>query len=270
MMYNKARSAGASLRSMEALAGGHSPVHRLHPAAKLFVTVLYIGLTVSFPKYSLSALAVMALYPVVLFQLSGLRMGECFYKMRYLLPLLLAVGIANPFLDRAPLLRLGSVTLTGGVVSMLTLMCKGVFALQASYLLMATTKLEALCAALRRLHVPSLLVSLLLLTYRYISVLLEQAALLSDAYALRAPEQRGVHFRAWGSFLGQLLLRSMDRASALYQAMQLRGYTGEFPYATSAPFQLRDGLFLLGAGALLILARCYDLPVCLGRLLVGL
>ena len=62
MMYNKARSAGASLRSMEALAGGHSPVHRLHPAAKLFVTVLYIGLTVSFPKYSLSALAVMALY----------------------------------------------------------------------------------------------------------------------------------------------------------------------------------------------------------------
>ena len=149
-------------------------------------------------------------------------------------------------------------------------MCKGVFALQASSLLMATTKLEALCAALRRLHVPSLLVSLLLLTYRYISVLLEQAALLSDAYALRAPEQRGVHFRAWGSFLGQLLLRSMDRASALYQAMQLRGYTGEFPYATSAPFQLRDGLFLLGAGALLILARCYDLPVCLGRLLVGL
>ena len=187
-----------------------------------------------------------------------------------LLPLLLAVGIANPFLDRAPLLRLGSVTLTGGVVSMLTLMCKGVFALQASYLLMATTKLEALCAALRRLHVPSLLVSLLLLTYRYISVLLEQAALLSDAYALRAPEQRGVHFRAWGSFLGQLLLRSMDRASALYQAMQLRGYTGEFSYTASAPFRLRDGLFLLGAGALLILARCYDLPVCLGRLLVGL
>ena len=153
-MYNKASAAGASLRSMEALAGGLSPVHRLHPAAKLFVTVLYIGLTVSFPKYSLSALAVMALYPVVLFQLSGLRLGECFYKMRYLLPLLLAVGIANPFLDRAPLLRLGSVTLTGGVVSMLTLMCKGVFALQASYLLMATTKLEALCAALRRLHVP--------------------------------------------------------------------------------------------------------------------
>ena len=191
-------------------------------------------------------------------------------RTRELSALLLAVGIANPFLDRAPLLRLGSVTLTGGVVSMLTLMCKGVFALQASYLLMATTKLEALCAALRRLHVPSLLVSLLLLTYRYISVLLEQAALLSDAYALRAPEQRGVHFRAWGSFLGQLLLRSMDRASALYQAMRLRGYTGEFPYAASAPFQLRDGLFLLGAGALLILARCYDLPVCLGRLLVGL
>ena len=70
--------------------------------------------------------------------------------------------------------------------------------------------------------------------------------------------------------MGQLLLRSMDRASALYQAMQLRGYTGEFSYTASAPFRLRDGLFLLGAGALLILARCYDLPVCLGRLLVGL
>ena len=32
-------------------------------------------------------------------------------------------------------------------------------------------------------------------------------------------------------FLGQLLLRSMDRAVALYESMELRGFHGEFYYA---------------------------------------
>ena len=35
-------------------------------------------------------------------------------------------------------------------------------------------------------------------------------------------------------FLGQLLLRSMDRAVALYESMELRGFHGEFYYAEKA------------------------------------
>ena len=50
---------------------------------------------------------------------------------------------------------------------------------------------------------------------------------MSQAYALRAPGKRGIAFRHWGSFMGLLLLRSVDRSREVYQAMLLRGYDPE-------------------------------------------
>ena len=113
---------------------------------------------------------------------------------------------------------------------------------------------------------PKVLTSLLLLTFRYISVLLDEAAIMTDAYRLRAPGQKGVHISAWGSFLGQLLLRSMDRATALYESMELRGYHGEFHYAQGRPSSRASWLFAIGCAALIVLARLYNLPVLLGGL----
>ena len=163
---DKLSQAQHELREMDALAAGDSPIHRLNPLCKLLVTIFYIITVVSFPKYDFSGLVVMVLYPVLLFQAAGISVGLCFNKLRVVLPLVCAVGLANPFLDHAPLLRLGSVTITGGFVSMLTLMMKGVFSLMASFLLIATTRIDAICGALRKLHVPELIPTQLLLTYR--------------------------------------------------------------------------------------------------------
>ena len=260
--------AQAELREMDALAAGDSPIHRLHPLCKLVLTVTYIVTVVSFPKYDLSGLTVMVLFPVLLFQTAGISLGLCFYRLRIVLPLVCAVGLANPFLDRTPLLQLGAVTLTGGVISMVTLMLKGVFSLTASFLLVATTPMDSLCAALRKLHVPGLITTLLLLTYRYIGVMLEEVSVMTDAYALRAPGQKGIHISAWGSFLGQLLLRSMDRAEELYRSMLLRGFRGEFFYAGVPPCRWSGVVFTALCLAAIILARCFDLPQLLGSLFV--
>ena len=56
---------------------------------------------------------------------------------------------------------------------------------------------------------------------------------MSQSYHLRAPNQKGINISAWGSFLGQLILRSSDKADALYESMELRGFDGEFDYATA-------------------------------------
>ena len=265
---NKLDSALHELAQMDELADGGSPIHRLHPLVKLSVTVLYIVLVVSYGKYDLGSMMIMLLFPVLLYQISGIPVRTCFYKLRYVLPLIMAVGLLNPFFDRTPLLTLGGVTVTGGWISMLTLMMKGVLSLMMSFLLMATTRLEALCAALRKIRVPSMLVTLLLLTFRYVSLMIKEASVMTEAYHLRAPGQKGIHFSAWGSFLGQLLLRSMDRAGELYSAMSLRGFRGEFPFADSGPFRLRDGLALFGSAALLLLLRFSDLTQRLGALFV--
>ena len=142
--------AQAELREMVTLAAGTSVVHRLHPLCKLFVTVTYIFIVVSFHKYDLSWLIVMILYPVILFQLAGRPVHVCFYKLRVVLPLVCAVGLANPFFDHVPLAQIGNLVITGGVISMITLMLKGCLALMASFLLVATTPVDALCGALRR------------------------------------------------------------------------------------------------------------------------
>ena len=265
---NKVSDALTEFRQMDELAAQDSPVHRLHPLGKLLVTVLYIFLVVSVPKYDLSRLVIFALYPAVIFTLAGVSLRLCFYKLRIVLPLVCAVGLFNPLLDRASLLYLGGVAVSGGVVSMLTLMLKGVLSLTASFALVATTSMDALCAALRKLHVPSLLVTLLLLTYRYVSLLMEQVSVMSEAYALRAPGQRGIHISAWGSFLGQLFLRSMDRAGELYASMLLRGFRGEFTYADDRRWTARDTAFTLGCALCLGLFRAFDMAAVLGGMFV--
>lgn len=265
---NKMDKALHELGEMDDLAAQDSPIHRLHPAAKLLSTIAYIVLTLSFNKYALSGLIVMLLWPVLLFQISGIPVRSCFYKLRIVLPLVMAVGLFNPFFDRGTVLTLGSVAVSGGVISMLTLMLKGLLCLMASFLLMATTPIDGLCAVLRKLRVPGLLVTLLLLTYRYVGVMTEELAVMTDAYRLRAPGQKGVHVSAWGSFLGQLLLRSMDRAQELYASMLLRGYHEHFHYADVRAFRASDAAYLLGSILVFLLLRFVGVAELIGGLVV--
>ena len=91
---------------------------------------------------------------------------------------------------------------------------------------------------------------------------------MSDAYALRAPGQKGIHISAWGSFTGQLLLRSMDRAEDLYASMQIRGYHGEFPYAKSSPFGAKEAVFTIVCIGVFVLLRFVDVATLVGNLFV--
>ncbi len=266
---DKIESKANELREMDELAAMSSPVHFLHPLAKLIVTITYILVTVSFNKYDINGLFVMLLYPVLFFAFGGLSVKKCFYKLRLVLPLVIAVGLFNPFFDRVPMMTIGRITLTGGMVSMLTLMMKGLFCLMASFGLAATTSIDAICKALRKIHIPDIFVTLLLLTYRYIGVMVDEVAIMNTAYRLRAPGQKGIHYKAWGSFLGQLLLRSMDRAEELYSSMQLRGFNGNFYYADLKKAKLRDYLFTMISIALFILCRYVNLAALLGGVITG-
>lgn len=253
---NKAESAAQELREMDDLAAMDSPMHRLAPFGKLIMTLCYIFTVVSFHKYDFSGLMFMVLFPVFGYQLSFIPVSTCFRKLRAVLPLVCAVGLANPFFDRAVIARIGGLAVSGGAVSMVTLMMKGVFSLMASFLLIATTGIDGVCLALRQLRVPKLITSLVLLTYRYVSVLLDEVAIMTQSYHLRAPGQKGIHYRAWGSFLGQLLLRSMDRAQALYDSMLLRGFAGEFAYAQTSKTGIGAAI-----GVCILILLCRMLPV---------
>ena len=200
----------------------------LHPLGKLLVTVLYIFTVVSINKYDLAPLILMSLYPIFGFIVGELSLRMGIYRMRLVLPLVIFAGILNPFFDREILFYVGSIGISGGVVSMLTLMLKGIYAVLAAYILIATTSIEKLCHALRLLHVPRIIVIVILLIERYFYIMGEEADRIFTAYRLRAPKQKGIHYSAWGTLVGMWLIRSMDRAGIVYESMLLRGFKGDF------------------------------------------
>ncbi len=265
---NQMNQALHELSEMDGLAARHSFIHDRNAGVKLSATVLYILIVVSFSKYEAGRLLPMILWPVLLFQISGIPLGTCFYKLRIVLPLVLAVGLFNPLFDRNIIMRIGGIGISGGVLSMITLMMKGVFCLMASFLLVATTSIDRICAALRRIHVPAILTTLLLLTYRYVGVMVEEVAIMMDAYSLRAPGQKGIAMKAWGSFLGQVLLRSMDRAQELYGSMQLRGYQDRFYYVEQKSADVRDVCFLALSLLFFLIVRLFGVTDLLGGLFV--
>ena len=148
---------------------------------------------------------------------------------------------------------------------MITLMLKGVFSVLASYFLVATTSIDKICYSLRLIHVPEILVTQIMLTYRYIVLLLKEVNRITDAYSLRAPGQKGIHFRVWGSLTGQLLLRSMDRATIVYESMLLRGYNGNFTYiGEEDKVTMTDVVYLILFGVLFVFLRLCPIVAVVG------
>lgn len=244
--------------------GGRSS---LHPLARLLVTLWYILLVVSFDKYDLYGLAGMVLYLLVSGIWEEIPVKDVVKRLWPVLVIVGMVGIANPFFDRSIYWQVGGFVVTGGMVSMGTLLVKGIFCVAASYFLMMETGMEGICYGLRCLHVPKELVTLILLIYRYLMVLLKEVERMMQAYKLRAPGQRGLHVKAWGAFVGMLLLRSIDRAETVYESMMLRGYHGEFPVKNPGWNKVGSFCFALFWMAALTGIRIFPVFQMTGRLL---
>lgn len=254
------------MNRLDTLAIADQWMNRLHPLVKFMLTMIYISVVVSFPKHNFIGLFPMFCYPMAIFYLADLSLLECFLRMKMVFPLLLAVGIFNPILERTPI-PFFEFMVPAGFISMITMMLKGIFAILASYAFIATTKIEALCYALRVIHVPQLVVTQILFMYRYIRVLLEELNKMMQAYELRAPKQKGISFRAWGSLVGQLLLRSIDRAEAIYESMQLRGYQGDISnQSRKVLFETKDLLYFFFWFIVFIILRKIPVVLFLGDL----
>lgn len=254
------------IHHLDAMSSQDTWLNSLHPLAKLLTTILYIGTVVSFHKYNLIGLAGMSIYLIVLMLIGEISLNQSVKQVKVVLLLVCAVGIANPFLDRTEVIKLGNVAITGGMISMVTLMMKGIFSVLASYLLIMTTSIENICYALRIMHMPKIIVTIILLIYRYIIVMLKEAERISIAYSLRAPNQKGLHYKAWGSFIGQLLLRSVDRAQEVYESMTLRGFTGEFFHVGSCKLDVKSMIYLLLWIWIIILLRIFPIFQLVGNL----
>ncbi|ABZ85510.1 cobalt abc transporter, permease protein cbiq [Heliomicrobium modesticaldum Ice1] len=258
-----------SMRQLDDLARQQTSIHRLHPVTKLLTTVIYLAVVTSFDSRAIGGLLPLILFPVVLLTLAELPPAAIFKRVLFVEIFVLTLGIVSPFLNRE-VVSIGGVALSAGWLTFFSLLLKTALTVTATMILIATTGMDRIAVALRILKVPKLFVLQMMLTYRYISLLLEEVQRTVMAYALRAPEQKGVHRSAWGSLAGQLLLRTMDRARRVYEAMRLRGFTGDY-HAGEVGLKLgaRDILFAAGWIGFFLTARWVNLSSWLGSLITG-
>lgn len=254
---------------LEALAAKQTVIHRLHPLAKLLTVVAFLITVASFGRYAFSTLLPMLAFPIVVVILGDLPVGALLRRTLISAPFAVGLGIFNPVLDHSPLIVIGKTVITGGWISFGSIILRTGLMVVTALTLIATSGIEQIGGVLRQLRIPRIFVVQLLLLYRYLSVLGEEMARTTLAYSLRAPRDRGVRYAAWGSLLGQLLLRSIDRAGRIYQAMLCRGFQGEIRATGQSRFSFGDAVYILVWLGYFAAARCFDLPKLIGGAVVG-
>ncbi len=92
-------------------------------------------------------------------------------------------------------------------------------------LLTWTTSFQDILQELRRLRFPSVMLTTLALMYRYLPVLAEESQRMQRARASRTfSRQRRLAWQNLTTILGQLFIRSAERAERIYLAMCARGW----------------------------------------------
>lgn len=261
--YNK-------MYTLDDLGEHKSFIHRINPVVKVIVTIAYIITVISYGKYEISGIIPLALYPVVLMSAGSIPFRALLGGLAIAAPLVVGVGIFNPFLDTTAVMSILGIEITSGMLSFVSLLLKCLLTVLAAQLLVATTGMGRIAAAMQWLRIPDIFITQLLLTYRYISVLTGEAGRIYEAYRLRAPEQKGIARRVWGSLLGQLLLRTYDRAARLYQAMKLRGYGDRYFGASLERIGKKDIGYLLCCAAFFAAARSMDISMLMGSIVMGM
>ncbi|MDR3356887.1 MAG: cobalt ECF transporter T component CbiQ [Spirochaetaceae bacterium] len=258
-------SAAAGIDHLERLSYGDSPVHRLSPGVKTAVTLVFLVLAISFPSENLSGLVPFLLYPACMMSLSGTPYRPLLARLVVAFPFALFGGLSNLLFMRETAFSLGGFAVSRGLVSFASIMLKTLLCVLAVLILMATTPFNEVCALLTRRRGLAVIGLQLSLTYRYIDVLLGEAQRMWTAYALRAPGAKAVRIADMGSFLGQLLLRSFDRAERVYNAMKCRGFAGRYHTRKRRPLRPSDMAFLVGISAALTLMRFFNVSLLIGR-----
>lgn len=254
---------------METLAMGDSPLHRLDPRAKIITTLIFIIAVISFDKYALSALMPLLIYPVFLISIGNLPAGYLLKKVLIISPFAVLVGIFNPLMDREILFRIGSIGISGGWVSFMSILSRFILTVTSALILISSTGFNAVCGSLMKLGIPRPFVVQLLLFYRYIFVLTDEAERMIRARSLRALNSKSMSFGTFISIVSHLLLRTLDRAERIYCAMRCRGFDGNIRMVRFMKISYKGIIFIFGWTVLFVFLRRFNIPLRLGALITG-
>ncbi len=252
---------------LDELARHDSPLGRVEARAKVIALIAFLIVLMSYAPTELVAPLPLALLVVLGVVFGDVPLGLLGTRLLFTAPFALFVAIWNPVFQRTPEVVLGPLTLSAGWISFFSVVMRFVLGVSAVLLIVATTGIDALANALGRLGLPRILATQLLLLYRYIFVLGNEAERMLRAHQARAPSLSRPSLSIAGSMLGSLLVRSVARAERIHTAMLARGFEGALGPGSTRRFAPRDAVFVGAVVLFVSLVRGFNLPRALGALL---
>jgi cobalt/nickel transport system permease protein len=209
---------------------GTTLVHRLDARLKLLLAVSLAVAVIATPELVglLFAerwavwffLAAEAWIVLVIYAMAGLPWRYLAWRLLAVLPFLCLLALGVPF----------SRGFDTGWNEGAQLLARSLMSLNLMITVVATTPFGRLLAALERLHVPRVFISIVAFMYRYMFVLWDELERMR-----RAKLARTFYPSVWweirlrGNFVGILFVRAFERAERVHAAMLARGWRGEVP-----------------------------------------
>jgi cobalt/nickel transport system permease protein len=191
---------------------GENPVHRKSAALKAglaFGAIAIISVTPSQTALVVPGIAV-------------LLCGVMIFGRLPILPILGRLALIEPFLIAVAALALIQ---PGGSARFIHLLARSTMSLAVLIVLTATTSFPDLLALSRRLRVPTILITMAALLYRYVFVLGEEMQRMKRARRSRTFRKgRGRTWHSLSMAVGALFLRTTERSERIYRAMTARGW----------------------------------------------
>lgn len=216
-----------------------SQIHRLDPRAKTIITLLFIVSNAVLPDGSWLAFGISWVFLLWLNDRARLGLWYSFARSALALPFALTALSAIVSPQGHPLAHwtIGPIQIIPtdlGVIRFISIVLRSWLSVQMGILLVACTRFPDLIHALEHLRVPRVLTTIIAFLYRYLFVLTDEVFRLLRAREARSaglpgkPRGGSLLWRAKvvGNMVGQLFLRSYERADRIYNAMLSRGYTG--------------------------------------------
>ena len=235
-----------------------SPVHRWdqrYKMAGIFLLILVISML-----SNLVILCCSIFLAVLCLLISRIPPSQAARTILYPLLLLVPLFLFLPLTAGGAHVSLHGIPVyTDGLLLSARIAMKALCIITLFIVMMGTSPFTTSMKALRSLKVPSSMVDLIMFTYRYIFIYLDDLRALRHSLVLKGYRSRTSRhsFRTSAYLVGSLMVRSFEQTDRMFNAMTCRGYTGEVKTITEFDPNSTDLLKLVAVIlAAIILTGC--------------
>jgi len=220
----------------------NSILHRFDPRAKL-ISILILIISIALID-DIIILSMGLVVVICLVYVSNIPLFFILKRLRWLAIFVLLILLILPLtVPGEKMISFGPLTVTkDGILRASIIALKAFSIVLLIFPMLATMKFVTFIKALDKLGVPSKLVQIIALTYRYIFVLMNEIK-----RTFRSVEARGFKkktglygIRTTAKITGMLLVRSYERSEKVYSAMLSRGYHGKMKTLNILKMKRRD------------------------------